>query len=217
MACLCPQLLRGLPTDNIISFFCVHSLCSTGLDVLHELLRRGVKPESAGLARSAQRPAWASGRWRADRLEEGVRQPFCLHPAPPDLLRLLLCVARVHEHEQIDVGFHMHDEDVVNAQSQVTLLMSNDGRPGPALCEVARSGMLAEAIKQLSWFKLGKRKFKSRRRVHVGGPDLPDRQTGTHDWGSKQAPTRRRATCPTAAAACVDVERLYPKTQNSVG
>ena len=47
------------------------------------------------------------------------------------------------------------DEDVVNAQSQVTLLMSNGGRPGPALCEVARSGMLAEAIKQLSWFKLG--------------------------------------------------------------
>ena len=112
------------------------------------------EPESAGLARSpvrsAPRPAWASGRWRAARLEEGVRPPFWLHPAPPDLLRLLLCVARVHEHEQIDVGFHMHDEDVVNAQSQVTLLMSNGGRPGPALREVARSGMLAEAIKQLT-------------------------------------------------------------------
>ena len=64
------------------------------------------------------------------------------------------CCFAWHVGTSMSNGF-FDDEDVVNAQSQVTLLMSNGGRPGPALREVARSGMLAEAIKQLSWPKLG--------------------------------------------------------------
>ena len=146
-----PQLLRGLPTDNIISFFCVHSLCSTGLDVLHELLRRGVN-----LNQQVWQDPHSGQRGPVD---DGVqidwkKEFVSLFASTQHLPAYFDCCFAWHVGTSMSNGF-FDDEDVVNAQSQVTLLMSNGGRPGPALREVARSGMLAEAIKQLSWPKLG--------------------------------------------------------------